>query len=70
MRDYQQLHLARWQAGSVEEWQAELRKQGYDEERIAHATKRALYHNGKGVNLLAARELALDECSWHSSGQF
>jgi hypothetical protein len=70
MRDYQQLHLARWQAGSIEDWQAELRKQGYSEARIEHATKRAKYHNSKGVNLLAARELGLDDGEWHSSGQF
>ena len=70
MRDYQQLHLARWQAGSIEDWQTELRKQGYSEEHIELATERAKYHNSKGVNLLAARELALDEYSWHSSGQF
>ena len=70
MRDYTELHLARWQAITLEDWQAELRKQGYSESRIEHATKRIEYHRDKGANLLQARENALDDGEWHSSGQF
>lgn len=70
MRDHTQLHLARWQANSLEDWQAELRKQGYSESRIQHATKRIGCHINKGVNQRQARENALDDGAWHSSGQF
>lgn len=70
MRDYQQLHLARWQANTVEDWQAELRKQGLSESRIQTATLRVKYYQDKGVNMLQAREDALAEGDWHSSGQF
>lgn len=70
MRDYQQLHLARWQAGSVEDWQTELRVQGYSEGQITAATHRIKHYTDMGFNQLEAREKALDDYNWHSSGQF
>lgn len=70
MRDYQQLHLARWQADTLEDWQAELRKQGCSEDRIVHITQRMKYYTDKGINSRAAREQAFEDSHWQSSGQF
>ena len=70
MNDYASRHMKRWQTGSLEDWQTVLRDQNYGEEFIADATKRAQYLMNKGINMRAAREDAIEDCSWQSSGQF
>ena len=68
--DYQTLHLRRWQAGSIENWEAECLKQGYGKQQLAQAKVLIAKYTAKGINELQAREDALNNTSWQSSGQF